>query len=87
MPPIISAIKIRAFSIVIYSMPKMDALNINNPKTRSAAPINITPNSFTQLRSSRPRELPPQALTEPYVKLSLHTALHVPYKLPSLHNL
>jgi len=46
MPPIISAIKIRAFSTVIYSMPKMDALNINNPKTRSTAPINITPNSF-----------------------------------------
>ena len=36
-------------------------------------------------RSSRPRELPPQALTEPYVRLSPHTALHVPCKLPSLH--
>ena len=34
--------------------------------------------------SSRPRELPPQALTEPYVRLSPHTALHVPCKLPSL---
>ncbi|MDP3361302.1 MAG: hypothetical protein Q8S52_04165, partial [Methylobacter sp.] len=32
--------------------------------------------------SSRPRELPPQALTEPYVRLSPHTALHVPCKLP-----
>jgi hypothetical protein len=35
-------------------------------------------------RSSRPRELPPQALTEAYVRLSPHTALHVPCKLPSL---
>ena len=35
--------------------------------------------------SSRPRELPPQSLTEPYVRLSPHTALHVPRKLPSLH--
>jgi hypothetical protein len=35
-------------------------------------------------RSSRPRERPPQALTEPYVRLSPHTALHVPCKLPSL---
>ena len=29
--------------------------------------------------SSRPGEPPPQALTELYVKLSPHTALHVPY--------
>ena len=36
-------------------------------------------------KSSRPRELPPQSLTEPYVRLSPHTALHVPRKLPSLH--
>jgi hypothetical protein len=35
-------------------------------------------------RSSRPRELPPRALTDPYVRLSPHTALHVPCKLPSL---
>ena len=35
--------------------------------------------------SSRPREPPPQPLTEPYVKLSLHTALHVPRKIPGLH--
>ena len=34
--------------------------------------------------SSRLREPPPQPLTEPYVKLSLHTALHVPHKVPSL---
>ncbi len=34
--------------------------------------------------SSRPEEPPLQALTEPYVKLPLHTALHVPRKLPSL---
>ena len=39
---------------------------------------------FGYNRSSRPRELPPQALTEPYVRLSPHTALHVPCKLPSL---
>ena len=31
------------------------------------------------LQSSRPGEPPPQALTEPDVKLSPHTALHVPY--------
>ena len=31
------------------------------------------------LQSSRPGEPPPQALTELYVKLSPHTALHVPY--------
>jgi len=34
--------------------------------------------------SSRLRDLPPQTLTEPYVRLSPHTALHVPCKLPSL---
>ena len=28
--------------------------------------------------SSRPRELPPEALTESYVNLSIHTALHAP---------
>ena len=37
--------------------------------------------------SSRPGESHPQALTEPYVRLSSHTALHVPHKLPSLHKL
>ena len=36
---------------------------------------------------SRPAELPRQALTEPYVRLSPHTALHVPCKIPSLHKL
>jgi len=43
-----------------------------------------TPAARQESRSSRPRELPPQALTEPYVRLSPHTALHVPCKLPSL---
>jgi hypothetical protein len=37
-----------------------------------------------QVRSGRPRELPPRAPTEPYVRLSPHTALHVPRKSPSL---
>ena len=35
-------------------------------------------------QSSSPREPPPQALTDPYLRLSPHTALHVPCKLPSL---
>ena len=39
------------------------------------------------IESSRPGESHPQALTEPYVRLSSHTALHVPHKLPSLHKL
>ena len=36
----------------------------------------------TQLppQSSRPREPPPQALTDPYLRLSPHTALRVPCK-------
>jgi|GEM_PF-714602 len=35
-------------------------------------------------QSSSPREPPPQALTDPYMRFSPHTALHVPCKLPSL---
>ncbi len=42
---------------------------------------------FRIFESSRPGESHPQALTEPYVRLSSHTALHVPHKLPSLHKL
>jgi hypothetical protein len=40
---------------------------------------------FALAKSSRPRELPPQSLTEPYVRLSPHTVLHIPHKLLSLH--
>jgi hypothetical protein len=43
--------------------------------------------SFQTQESSRPGESHPQALTEPYVRLSSHTALHVPHELPSLHKL
>jgi hypothetical protein len=32
-------------------------------------------NIYPLFGSSRPRELPPQALTDPYVRLSPHTAL------------
>ena len=34
-----------------------------------------------EIESSRQRELPPPPLTEPYVKLSLHTALMIQAKV------
>src|SRR5271166_2852444 len=43
----------------------------------------LQPNS-PAFKSGRPRELPPQAPTEPYLRLSPHTALHVPCQSTSL---
>src|SRR5208282_6556761 len=61
------------------SSDRLSASAASNAATTAAATISTPPN-----RSGRPRELPPQAPTEPYLRLSPHTALHVPCQSTSL---